>query len=93
MDTLSYQVTGSGRTGGALYAIAPVTFVVYVDARAVQLDADSSDADFLSVDPRAVDLDTDSSDTDFLSVDPRAVQLDAGSSSLSVDPRAVQLVQ
>jgi hypothetical protein len=93
---ISPQVSGAGRAGGPLFrGGAPVAFLVYVDPRAVQLDAASSDIDSLSVDPRAVQLDAESSDVDSLSVDPRAVQLDAASSdidSLSVDPRAVQLV-
>ncbi len=36
----------------------PAPTTLYVDARAVQLDAATSEADYLSVDPRAVQMAT-----------------------------------
>jgi hypothetical protein len=55
---ISPQQTGKGRTGGPLYRSgAPVVpFIIFVDPRAAQLVAASSDADPFGVDPRAATL-------------------------------------
>lgn len=52
-----------------------VPFILYVDPRAAQLLASSSDADPFAVDPRAAQLVSASSDADPFGVDPRAAQL------------------
>jgi hypothetical protein len=49
--------------------------VVFIDARAAQLVAASSDADPFGVDARAAQLVTSSSDADPFGVDARAAQL------------------
>jgi len=81
---------------GASPAAAPVALVVYVDPRAVQLNAVGSDGDPFGVDPRAAQLYAAGSDADPFGVDPRAAQLYAAGSDadpFGVDPRAAQLNQ
>jgi hypothetical protein len=63
-------------TGGLGDGAAPVApFVVFVDPRAAQLVAASSDSDPFGVDPRAAQLVSASSDADPFGVDPRAAVL------------------